>query len=516
MILFLLACSDYGVIKTEPKEPTLLVHPQHIDFGHLISGQEKSSENIYIINSGDSDLEIFSPELISGNDRFSIDASNVPLIIEVDEVVELQVNYEPETYESNGAFIRIISSDEETTTVEVTLEGYGDAPVLSIDPLEIDWGDITIGCDIEERITVENAGNMDLIIDDLDQLVNSPIDIILENGSLPSTPWEIQPNHQLDFLVSYIPTDLGNDESIIKIVSNDPQNPELEVIQKGFGEVEQWHEQTYIQDEMPILDILWVIDNSGSMNRFQTNLSNNTSSFVNAFISAGADFHIAVITTDNPSFLTIVDNNTPNLTSTLANLLVPGVYGSGNEKGLEMSYNSLSDSNYAGPGGQFFRNDSKLIVIYVSDEQDWSHPGWQSYVNFFDNLKTSGDFIPYGVIGDVPGGCNLGPGTWTGAQPGYGYHDLINHYGGKWYSICAQDWGLQLKDLADEVTASRYIVLEEEDVLEETIEITVNGQLVEDWLYEQSDNRIAFDIDKEPEPGQTVVVKYAVRGCGDD
>ena len=47
-------------------------------------------------------------------------------------------------------------------------------------------------------------------------------------------------------------------------------------------------------------------------------------------------------------------------------------------------------------------------------------------------------------------------------------------------------------------------------------EITVNGQLVEDWLYEQSDNRIAFDIDKEPEPGQTVVVKYAVRGCGDD
>ena len=68
---------------------------------------------------------------------------------------------------------------------------------------------------------------------------------------------------------------MGNDESIIKIVSNDPQNPELEVIQEGFGEVEQWYEQTYIQDEMPILDILWVIDNSGSMNRFQTNLSNN-------------------------------------------------------------------------------------------------------------------------------------------------------------------------------------------------------------------------------------------------
>ena len=204
------------------------------------------------------------------------------------------------------------------------------------------------------------------------------------------------------------------------------------------------------------------------------------------------------------------------MTSTLASLLVPGVYGSGNEKGLEMSYESLSDSNYAGPGGQFFREDAKLIVIYVSDEQDWSTSGWQSYVNFFDTLKDEGDFIPYGVIGDVPGGCSLGIGTWNGAQPGHGYYDLINYYGGKWYSICAQDWGLQLKDLADEVTASRYIVLEENNVIEETIEVTINSQISEDWVYEETDNRIAFDIDKEPEPGQTVVVKYAVRGCGDE
>ena len=516
MLFLALGCVDYGVIKTDPKEPTLLVHPQHIDFGHLLSGHENASENIYIINSGDSDLEIMSPELISGNTRFSIEDNDIPLTIGIDEIVELKVDYVPQTYEANGGIVRIISSDEENTTVEVTLEGYGDAPVLNIDPESITWGDITIGCDIEERITVENTGNMDLVIDDLDQLVNSPVDIILENGSLTPTPWTIQPNHQLDFLVSYIPTDIGNDESIIKIKSNDPEREEFEITQEGYGEVEQWYDETWIQDEVPVLDILWVIDNSGSMNRFQTNLSNNTGAFVNAFFNIGADFHIAVITTDDPSFSTIVSNTTPNAVSVLSQLLVPGISGSGFEQGIEMSFQSLSNGLYSGPGSAFFRQDAKLVVIYVSDEQDWSHNGWQTYTTFFDNLKPAGDFIPYGVIGDIPNGCQLSTWGYNNAQAGYGYYELINYYGGKYYSICASDWGLQLQDLAAEVSASRYFLLSEDKVLSETIEVTVNGQLSTDWEYVEDDNKIAFFEDSVPEPGQTINVKYAVRGCGDD
>jgi len=514
MLFLALGCVDYGVIKTDPKQPTLLVHPQHIDFGHLLSGHENASENIYIINSGDSDLEILSPELISGNSRFSID-TNIPLVIGIDEIVELKVDYTPETYEANGGIVRIISSDEETTTVEVTLEGYGDAPVLNIEPETIDWGDITIGCDIEERITIENSGNLDLIIEDLDQLVNSPVDIILENGTLPSTPWVIQPTHQLDFLVSYIPNDIGNDESIIKITSNDPQKAEYQITQKGYGEVEQWYDETWVQDEVPVLDILWVIDNSGSMNRFQTNLANNTGVFVNAFFNVGADFHIAVITTDDPSFTTIVSNSTPNASNVLAQLLMPGIGGSGIEQGIEMSFQSLSNGLYSGPGSPFFRTDSKLVVIYVSDEQDWSYNGWQTYTTFFDSLKPAGDFIPYGVIGDIPNGCQLSSWGYNVAQPGYGYHELINHYGGKWYSICAEDWGMQLQDLAEEVSTSRFFPLSENDVLIETIEVTVNGQISADWEYIEDDNKVSFFEDSVPEPGQTINVKYAVRGCGE-
>ena len=46
------------------------------------------------------------------------------------------------------------------------------------------------------------------------------------------------------------------------------------------------------------LDVLFVIDNSGSMSSSQTNLANNFSSFIDRFISKGYDFKIAITTTD--------------------------------------------------------------------------------------------------------------------------------------------------------------------------------------------------------------------------
>lgn len=46
------------------------------------------------------------------------------------------------------------------------------------------------------------------------------------------------------------------------------------------------------------LDVLFLVDNSGSMAASQTNLANNFSSFIDRFISRGYDFKIAVGTTD--------------------------------------------------------------------------------------------------------------------------------------------------------------------------------------------------------------------------
>ncbi len=517
-LAFLIGCQDYTMMGVEKRQPQMLVHPTEIDFGRLDAGTETGHETFVIVNTGDEDLLIFAPDLVSGNFRFEIDEYDTDEItIAGGDLLEVNVYYNPETYETNGAYVSVEGNDESNPESMVLLTGGGDAPVIDVSPLEFDYGDISIGCDNEERITIRNEGNQDLIVDSVTQMVTQPVDILMEMGSLPPPPWTIQPGNELDFLVSYIPSDIGTDASDIEIVSNDPVNPLVITEQIGDGDVEQWFSQTWQQEEIPVLDVLWVIDNSGSMNQFQTSLSTNISSFITAFAQTGADYHMGVITTDRWSISTILTPQTPNVEQELGNLVVQGTYGSGMEKGIEMSHRALSSATSAGPGSAFFREDATLVVIYVSDEQDWSNPGWNSYINFFDNLKPAGQFVPYGVISDVPGGCQytMFNGALRTLQPGFGYWDLIDHYGGSWYSICATDWGVQLQDLAGEVTGRRMFALDEPDPIVDTIEVTVNGQVTTHWEYDASSNSVVFADGHVPDEGQTIQIDYAVWGCGE-
>ena len=46
------------------------------------------------------------------------------------------------------------------------------------------------------------------------------------------------------------------------------------------------------------VDVLWVVDNSGSMSEEQGQVVANFQDFINEFISLGLDYHMAVVTTD--------------------------------------------------------------------------------------------------------------------------------------------------------------------------------------------------------------------------
>jgi len=513
-LTFLVGCQDYTMNGIEKRQPQMLVHPQEINFGRMDAGTETGHESFAIINTGDEDLTIFAPDLVSGNFRFDIDEyEEDEITIAGGDLLEVNVYYNPETFESNGAYVYVEGNDEENQSVNVLLTGGGDAPVIDVTPTEFDYGDISIGCDNEERITIRNEGNQDLIVESVTQMVTQPVDILMEMGSLPEPPWTIPPNQELDFLVSYIPTDIGADASNIGITSNDPVTPLVETEQVGTGDVEQWYTQTWTQEEIPILDVLWVVDDSGSMNRFQTNLSNNINLFVSTFMATGADYHMSVITTSDYTPSPLITSHDADPAGQLASDVMVGIGGSGMEKGILFAERALTSATSVGPGSTFFRTDSTLVVIFVSDEPDHSEGGWASYLPFFDSIKPAGQFIPYGVIGDWPGGCSVLPPHYGAAQAGAGYWHMIDHYGGDWYSICASDWGVQLQNLANALTARRSFPLDENDPIEETIEVTVNGQVSTSWEYNPTTNAVVFAEDSTPDEGQTVVINYAVWGC---
>lgn len=192
------------------------------------------------------------------------------------------------------------------------------------------------------------------------------------------------------------------------------------------------------------IDILWVIDNSGSMESSQQAVIDNLNSFMSDFISKDLDFKMAVIATDafrdqymgtnkcakfrdgllnvncNPvsgvsyTGVRVMDRFTPNLmnvfaVNTLLTDTVRNIYSNGDERAFQSMSRALTgEPSNAG----FVRPDSFLSVIIVSDEDDFSYSGstpveqinstyasnpWsypnlhtiQSYVDYLDNLTGS-------------------------------------------------------------------------------------------------------------------------------
>ena len=521
--LLLFSCNDYGVNKVVQTDPELVVYPEQVDFGHLISGQESGLSSFAVINAGDEDLIIGQPELIAGNDRFGLDDGlEESYTILPGEVLEFNIYYVPVTYEANGAIVRFVTNDEDENEFELLVTGFGDAPVMTIFPEDFDYGDISIGCDNEERITIRNDGNLPLIINNITQMVTQPADILMEFGSLPAPPWELLPSQEIDFLVSYVPNDIGYDESVVRIEGNDPETPVVETIQYGDGDVEQWFVETHIQEEIALLDVIFVIDNSGSMAVFQQELSNQMTNFMNVFISSGADYHLAFITTDSgrfrgsgsvywidSTFLTPID-----WAQGVINGI--GVGGSAFERGIQFAKEALEGD--ASPARNFWRDDATMVIIYVSDEPDYSAGTWTAYTTFFDNAKSSIDLMRhFAVIGDHPAGCQFPWGaSFRNVGYGSGYWDMTQRYNGAWYSICATDWGNQMQSLANTVTTRKSFELEEPDPIENTILVSVNGQMVSEWSYDMNSNSVVFNDGSLPEPNQTIIIEYAVWGCGDE
>ena len=371
-------------------------------------------------------------------------------------------------------------------------------------------------------IEVGNIGNSNLIISDIEFFASLPVDFsmqdyVLDWGELPLT---IPPGGTIDLNVDYLPLDLLDDASYLEITSNDPATPVAYADQDGLGEVESWVTDSFTQDGTVDVDILFVIDNSGSMGSNQTNIKNNFDAFMNAFNAAGVSYQVALITTDSSDFVgSIITNTTPDpVTEFNSQIDSIGTSGSAHEKGLWYAYESTTTGDASsGSTTGFFRSSARLVVVYVSDEPDWSHQttsgGGSTTMTPSDysasllSLKSSSDLvIAHAIAGDYPSGCTAN----GGAQFGDGYYDVVTDLGGTFMSICASDWSTTMDTLARESLARLGFALSQKPI-EDTIEVTVDGVISFDWTYESSSNMIIFNV--SPGDGSSIDITYGTLGC---
>ena len=153
-------------------------------------------------------------------------------------------------------------------------------------------------------------------------------------------------------------------------------------------------------------DIIWVIDNSSSMNEEQEALIENMDYFINAFTSqaqgAQAHWRMALLSTDESESPYVgfepwdyLDHNHPDPVGRF-NAAIAKLGTSGNSS-AEQAFNPLRWS--LAIYGDFLRENSKLFIIIVSDEDEQSHNvSVDHFIEFLHSLKNPDSIFTYGVF----------------------------------------------------------------------------------------------------------------------
>ena len=522
-VLISVGCSDYNLKAYEEpsgvpiETPNIEVSPSSLNFGTLNADGEVSLKTITIKNKGSETLNILNTDLSNTSTVYTL--SNLSDDeIEPDEEAYIIVMYNPETYSADNNSVVITSDDPEDSSVAVPLTGDSEAPVISIDPDSYDFENVLVGCDDNLDVTVSNIGNVDLTIDQIDYYVTYPADFAIEEyeDTYGPLPWTLEPGDSVILEVEYFPTDVDLDSGVIEVHSDDPYTPIAEATQEAEGIYSSTYEESHEQEEVDAVDIIFVIDNSCSMNDKQTQLANNFDTFMNVFDTSGIDYHIGFITTDDSDMQgSLITTSTADPVAEVAQIIDDiGTHGSAMERGLQYSYYAMQTGYDFGPGSDFWRTDAKLVIIYVSDEDDSSSGITPTSIKSYTVAAKGGaDYvIAHAVAGDYPGGCT----TNGGATEGLDYYTVVSYLNGTFLSICQDDWGTPLEILANESILHSSFALDKEPV-EETITVAVDGVEESNWTYDSSDNAISFAEGHVPAAGTSILISYSpISNCPED
>lgn len=139
----------------------------------------------------------------------------------------------------------------------------------------------------------------------------------------------------------------------------------------------------------PKVDILFVIDNSGSMSTHQIHLKNQIEYYANEILKITAiDFHIDVLGSDANRALDglHLTRKTPNFLAVLKRRLLIGATGGGVEKFFSPVHTALKQQ--VNGQGTFLRENAALNLIFITDTDDQSaNISPQRFYNFLLSLK---------------------------------------------------------------------------------------------------------------------------------
>jgi hypothetical protein len=242
---------------------------------------------------------------------------------------------------------------------------------------------------------------------------------------------------------------------------------------------------------LPVADIIWVIDESGSMSDNRNDIVNNANNFFSRALSSGLDFRMGVTNVCSPTgsykssvghFCSQVSTNTNDLGGADRFLLPseqtifssciknPPGYEGGSEYGIVNAKEAVTKHLPRATGApDKIRPNAKLVIIIATDEvpesfssaigysnfdvcklpattQTSINTALQPYLSLFNGTTDPEAAAMFHVIGGV---CN----NSCNADVSHGYKELAQQLGGQIGDVCQKDLGNTLQVIIDSIVA---------------------------------------------------------------
>lgn len=283
------------------------------------------------------------------------------------------------------------------------------------------------------------------------------------------------------------------------------------------------------------IDILFVVDDSGSMEDHQANLAQNVKKFTSGIMANQIlDYHIGVVTSnmERPPLSSrpgqawkgelwgttkYVSRSTPSGTSVLEANLQPGTDGSGTEMFFTPVQTALTAPLVMGANSGFYRPDAYLAIIFLTDSDDQSELSAKDFYKFLLGLKNNdpSKIIVYGV--NIPS-TDRSCGRSTEPMPLKleEFYKLANVTAAQNLGLCDPNFGMKLAELgADLVRRVGRVLYLSRLAAESTIVVTYGSQIIArdpniGWVYDATRNALIFgqDMNLAPEPPNTKIEVY--------
>ncbi|UCE17118.1 MAG: choice-of-anchor D domain-containing protein [Gemmatimonadota bacterium] len=180
-----------------------------------------------IFNLGIEHITVFN--IVSTHSDFEITHPSFPQNVSPAGSLEVILQFAPTSMGKLEGMLTLTCDDPDEGTILLNVEGIGLAPIIQPSVTNYDFGDVEVGASEGWLLTISNDGTADLTIEALTSN-NTEFSV-----AFPAFPQTIPLGGNIEVVVSFAPSDIGERTGILTITSDDPFDPTLNLTLSGEG-----------------------------------------------------------------------------------------------------------------------------------------------------------------------------------------------------------------------------------------------------------------------------------------